>query len=232
MSQLGFGNSFGFIGKDYALVASDCSVPRSIVTMKSYDDKIQKVSSRTLFALTGDVGDRKNFAEFITRNLKWYQFRNGRSLDNEGIANMTRNTLAQSLRRNPYLTFVIQAGFDLDTNEPSLYWFDYFGSMARPNATAQGLCSYFLLSLFDRHWKKGMDLNDGLELVKLCIDQLQKRYVIKTSAFIIKIVDKDGVRQIDLTKNISLDRKDVDPDAKKTVTGIPEAMKDSQNQPK
>ena len=58
MSQLGFGNSFGFIGKDYALVASDAAVPRSIVTMKAYDDKIQQVASRTLFALTGDVGDR------------------------------------------------------------------------------------------------------------------------------------------------------------------------------
>ena len=159
--------------------------------------------------------------------------RNSRVLDNEGIANMTRNTLAQAIRRNPYLTFVIQAGFDVDTNKPSLYWFDYFGSMARPNATAQGLCSYFLLSLFDRHWKEGMNLDEGLELVKLCIDQLQKRYVIKTSAFIIKIVDKDGIRQIDLTKNIALDRKDVDPNAARTVTGIPNAIsKDNQDQPK
>ena len=150
--------------------------------------------------------------------------RNGRTLDNEGIANMTRNTLAQSIRRNPYLTFVIQAGYDIDTDKPSLYWFDYFGSMATPNATAQGLCSYFLLSLFDRHWKKDMNEDEGLQLVKLCIDQLQKRYVIKTSAFIVKIVDKDGIRQIDLTKNISLDRKDVDPNAPKTVTGIPNAI--------
>ena len=159
--------------------------------------------------------------------------RNNRTLDNDGIAAFTRNTLAQAIRRNPYLVFVIQAGFDLDTNKPSLHWFDYFGSMSKPTATAQGLCSYFLLSLFDRHWREGMDLDEGLKLVKLCIDQLQKRYVIKTSAFIIKIVDKDGIRQIDLTKNIALDRKDVDPDAPKTVTGIPEPIdKDSQNQPK
>lgn len=65
MSQLSFGNSFGFVGKDYALVASDCAVPRSIITMKSYDDKIQKVSSRTLFALTGDVGDRYVIIHFF-----------------------------------------------------------------------------------------------------------------------------------------------------------------------
>jgi len=221
MSQLSFGNSFGFIGKDYALVASDCSVPRSIITMKSYDDKIQKVASRTLFALTGDVGDRKNFGEFIERNIKWYEMRNSRSLDNEGIANFTRNTLAQAIRRNPYLVFVIQAGFD-EEKGPSLYWMDYFGTLSTPTATAQGLCSYFLLSLFDRHWKKDMTLDEGLKLVEMCIDQLSKRYVIKLQQFIIKIVDKDGIRQIDLAKRITLDKKDVDPDAPKGVTGMPQ----------
>eukprot|EP00483_Globobulimina_turgida_P001882 UN01884 len=221
MSQLGFGNSFGFIGKDYALVASDCSVPRSIVTMKSYDDKIHKVAPQTLFALTGDVGDRKNFGEFIERNIKWYEMRNSRTLDNEGIASLTRNTLARAVRRNPYVVFVIQAGFDLEKG-PSIYWMDYFGSLAKPNATAQGLCSYFLLSLFDRHWKKDMDLDEGLKLVEMCINQLSKRYVIKTSAFIVKIVNKDGIRQIDLSKRITIDKKEVDPDAPKTVTGMPQ----------
>merc|ERR1712154_722698 len=147
--------------------------------------------------------------------------RNSRSLDNEAIANFTRNTLAQALRRNPYMTFVIQAGWDEEMG-PSLYWMDYFGSLAKPNATAQGLCSYFLLSLFDRHWKKDMDLEQGLELVGKCIDQLSKRYVISLQSFIVKIVDKDGVRQIDLAKKVSLEKKEVDPDAPKGVTGMPQ----------
>eukprot|EP00483_Globobulimina_turgida_P012063 UN12085 len=147
--------------------------------------------------------------------------RNSRTLDNEGIASLTRNTLARALRRNPYVVWVIQAGFDSEKG-PSLYWMDYFGSLAKPTATAQGLCSYFLLSLFDRHWKKDMDLDDGLQLVEMCINQLSKRYVIKTSAFIVKIVDKDGIRQIDLSKRITIDKKEVDPDAPKTVTGMPQ----------
>ena len=168
--------------------------------------------------------NRKNFGEFIERNIKWYEMRNGRTLDNEGIANFTRNTLAQSIRRNPYLCFVIQAGYDAEKG-PSVYWMDYFGSLAKPNATAQGLCSYFLLSLFDRHWKKDMTLDEGLKLVEMCIEQLSKRYVISLQQFIVKIVDKDGIRQIDLAKRVSLDTKEVDPDAPKTVTGIPEAKK-------
>merc|ERR1712129_56812 len=139
-----------------------------------------------------------------------------------GIANMTRNTLAQSLRKNPYMVFVIQAGYDAEKG-PSLYWMDYFGSLASPNFSAQGLCSYFLLSLFDRHWKEGLDVEEGLALVKMCIDQLAKRYVISLKSFIVKIVDKDGVRQIDLTKRVVLDKKEVAPNAPKTVTGIPVA---------
>ena len=50
--------SFGFVGGDYALLASDCSVPRSIVLMKSYEDKILELGTQTLFALSGEVGDR------------------------------------------------------------------------------------------------------------------------------------------------------------------------------
>mmetsp|Transcript_14882 Transcript_14882/g.22451 ORF Transcript_14882/g.22451 Transcript_14882/m.22451 type:complete len:226 (+) Transcript_14882:41-718(+) len=224
MSQLGFGNSFGFIGKDYALVATDCAVPRSIITMKSYDDKIQKVADQTLFCLSGDVGDRKNFGEFIGRNLKWYEMRNGRKLDNDGIANFTRSTLAQSIRRNPYMVGVIQAGYE-ETSGPCMYWFDYFGTMSTPKATAQGLCQYFLLSLFDRHWKAGMSLEEGLTLVELCIEQLSKRYVISLQSFIVKIVDKNGVRQINLNKQVKLEQTKIDMDAPKTATGIPTALK-------
>merc|ERR1712157_685535 len=140
----------------------------------------------------------KNFGEFIERNLKWYEMRNSRTLDNEAIANFTRNTLAQAIRRNPYVTFVIQAGWD-EEKGPSLYWMDYFGSLAKPNATAQ-----------------------GLDLVRMCIDQLSTRYVIKLQSFIVKIVDKDGVRQIDLKKKVTLDQKKPIKDAPPTVTGIPQ----------
>ena len=144
MSQLAFGNAFGFTGKDFALLAVDCCVPRSIVVMKSNDDKILKISDKTMFALIGDVGDRKNFGEYILRNIKWYQMRNGKSLTNKEIANYTRNTLAYSIRNNPYLTWIIQAGFD-DKVGPSLYWMDYFGSLATVNTAAAGLAQYFLL---------------------------------------------------------------------------------------
>jgi len=87
--------------------------------MKQFEDKITPIASHTLFALAGEVSDRNNFAEFIQRNLKWYEMRNGRTLSNHGIANFTRNELAYALRRNPYHVNILQAGYDTKTG-PSL----------------------------------------------------------------------------------------------------------------
>jgi len=200
--------SFGFVGKDFALVACDCSVPRSIVLMKSYEDKILELGASTLFALSGEVGDRKNFGEYIVRNMKWYEMRNGRKLDNDAIANFTRNELAIAIRKNPYQVNILQAGFD-DKKGPCIYYIDYLGCMQKLNTAAQGYCGYFLYSLFDRHWKKGMNVEEALNLVEMCMEQLGKRFLINMKTFVVKIVDKNGIRQIDIAKIVNTERKEI-----------------------
>lgn len=43
-----------------------------------------------------------------------------------------------------------------------------------------------------------MTLAEGKDLVKKCIAELQTRFMLNQKAFMIKMVDKDGVRIIDL----------------------------------
>lgn len=202
--------AFGFVGKDFTILACDCSVPRSIVLMKEYEDKILKIGGYTAFALTGEVSDTKNFSEYIDRNVKWYEIRNGRSLTNDAIANYTRNELATALRSSPYYVNLLQGGYDEKTG-PCLYYMDYLACMQKLNTAAHGYCSYFLYSLFDRHWKDNLSLDDGLKLVEMCIEQLHKRFLINMQAFIVKIIDKNGVRKIDIFKDYKLKKvEDVD----------------------
>ena len=134
--------------------------------------------------------------------------RNGRKLDNFGIANFTRNELAMSLRRNPYHISLLHAGYDSKSG-PCLYYMDYLGSLQKLNTGAQGYCGYFLYSLFDRHWKKDMSIEDGLKMVELCMGQLSKRFLINMKSFIVKIVTKEGIKQIDISKIVKLEHKEV-----------------------
>lgn len=54
-----------------------------------------------------------------------------------------------------------------------------------------------MLSTLDRYWKKNLSLEDGLDVIRKCIAEVQKRLVISQPRFSIKMVSKDGIKVID-----------------------------------
>lgn len=105
--------------------------------------------------------------------------------------------MAKALRKGPYQTNLLLAGFDRP-NEVSLYHMDYFGAMAKVNFSAHGYASNFILSIFDRDWRPDMTVEEGLGVLRKCVNELHTRFLISQPNFVIKIVDKDGVRLIQL----------------------------------
>ncbi|KAG8678239.1 Proteasome subunit beta type-4, partial [Ceratobasidium sp. 428] len=67
--------SIALTGADYVLVASDMSVARSIVRMKSNEDKTKILGPNLVMAYSGEPGDTIQFAEYVERNLRLYQMR-------------------------------------------------------------------------------------------------------------------------------------------------------------
>lgn len=147
------------------LVCSDTAATQSIVTMKVDEDKLVPIDDHKLFALSGEAGDRVNFADYIIANTRLYALRNNISLSTKAVANFTRGELATALRKSPYHTNLLLAGFDKDTG-PALYWCDYLASLHHMNICGTGYGSYFVLSLFDKLWKPDITENEALELMK------------------------------------------------------------------
>ena len=56
--------------------------------------------------------------------------------------------------------------------------------------------SYFVLSLFDRLWKKDMTEAEALELMEKGVAEVKRRLVIAPPSFIVKVIDKDGIRLV------------------------------------
>jgi 20S proteasome subunit beta 4 len=71
---------------------------------------------------------------------------------------------------------------------------DYLAAMTKVNYGAHGYASNFILSVFDRDWKKGFSVEQGLEVIKKCIHELHTRFLISQPNFTIKLVDKDGIK--------------------------------------
>jgi len=191
--------SFALTGKGYVLVAADTTAARSIVKMKSDEDKIKALSPHLLMAFSGEPGDTVNFAEYVERNLRLYHIRHTHALRPASAASWIRRSLAESLRsRSPYSVNLLLGGYDTATHTPELYWVDYLGTLTSVPFGAHGYGSYFALSLLDRYHDPEASLEEGLATLQRCIDEVSKRLVVSPGKYKVKVVDKDGVREIEL----------------------------------
>lgn len=177
------------------VLASDQANARSIVLYQSNLDKITSLSSHSAMAVSGPNADMVNFTEYIAKNIKLYELANdGMKLSTHAQANFARRQLAQALRKGPYQVNCLIGGYDESTQSSSLYWMDYLASLQKTPFGAQGYASNFTLSIMDRDWKQGLNESQAVEIVEKCIMELQTRFLIAQSNFIIKVIDKDGVR--------------------------------------
>ena len=82
---------------------------------------------------------------------------------------------------------------------------DYLGNMRKLPYGAHGYCGYFIMSTFDRYYRKGLSLDDAILLCRKAIAEIKLRFMIDTGNYMCKVVDKDGVREIDLGEDWVLD---------------------------
>lgn len=189
----------GMVGDGFTLVAADTQQSRSVVMMKTNLDKMITLSSKTVMLLGGEVGDCTHFGEFIQKNLKLNQLRNGHECSPHGAAHYTRTQLAKALRsRNSYQCNLLLGGFD-EEEGPSLYWIDYLAAMAKVPFAAHGYGSFFTLSTMDAHYKPGMSLEEALDLLRKVITEINTRFVMNIPRYIVRVADKDGVREVDFS---------------------------------
>ncbi|KAJ3009584.1 hypothetical protein NUW54_g2736 [Trametes sanguinea] len=193
--------SFALTGKGYVIVAADTTAARSIVKMKVDEDKIKVLSPHLLMATDNDltVGDTVQFAEYIERNIRLYHIRNTYALRPPSAASWIRRSLADSLRsRRPYAVNLLVGGYDTSTHTPHLYWIDYLGTMSEVPFAAHGYGAYFALSLLDRYHDPEASVEEGLVTLRRCLDEVAKRLVVTPEKYKVKIVDKDGVREVEI----------------------------------
>ena len=82
---------FGLTGKDYAILASDMAIARSILVYKHDVDKVSKLDDHKIIVGAGVQADNVNFVEYISKNFKLYTLRNEMTLDTKAGANFVRN---------------------------------------------------------------------------------------------------------------------------------------------
>jgi len=180
------------------VLATDQVNARSILMYQQNLDKIAELSSHSAMGVSGPNCDLVNFSEYISKNLALYELSNdGMRLSTHAQANFCRGELAKALRKGPYQVNVILGGYDEKVpTGGSMYVMDYLGSCTKQNYGAQGYASNFCLSIMDRDWTEGLTEGQAVTLVEKCMKELEMRFLINQKNFIIKVIDKEGVRTL------------------------------------
>lgn len=185
----------GLCGPDWVIIAADSSISSSIICMSEEYDRIVEIDHRTALAMCGETGDSLQLSEYIQGNVALYKFRNSVELSSEAMSHFIRSIMAESIRNNPYEVNMLMGCYD---GKPSLYFLDYLGTLQKITYGAQGYCSYFVLSVFDKYYKDNMTLEEGKVLMKKALDQIKKRFTVAPHGFIVKLINKDGVQRIEI----------------------------------
>ena len=206
----------GIKGDGFVLLCSDTAATQQIITIKHDEDKLVEIDERILMGVSGEPGDRVQFSEYVGANVRLSALRNETRLSTSAVAHYARGELAAALRKRPYSTNLLIAGFDehLDGSggnsggkgkekegeekekegEASLFWMDYLATMHKMNIAGTGYGSYFVLSMLDRLWRPKLKVEEALEMMEKGVAEVLKRLVVAPPAYVIKIVDKDGIR--------------------------------------
>ena len=121
--------------------------------------------------------------------------RNGVKLTTHAAANYMRGEKSYNLRRRMSVVDMLVGGYD-EAAGPSLYFIDYLASMQKLDKGAHGYCGFFCNSLLDAHWKPGMSVEEALQLLALCAAEMKRRFSIGMPKWMVKVVDKNGTRQV------------------------------------
>ncbi|KAL0962452.1 hypothetical protein UPYG_G00340170 [Umbra pygmaea] len=187
----------GIQGKDFVIVAADNVAASSIIQMKQDQDKMFKLSDKILLLCVGEAGDTVQFAEYIQKNIQLYKMRNGYELSPTAAANFTRKNLADYLRsRTPYHVNLLLAGYDA-VDGPGLYFMDYLSALAKAPFAAHGYGAYLTLSIMDRYYRPDLTRDEAVELLRKCIEELNKRLIINLPSFTVRLIDKDGIHDLE-----------------------------------
>lgn len=89
------------------------------------------------------------------------------------------------------------AGYN-ELDGPELYWVDYMASLNKIPFAAHGYAAFFCMSLMDRFYQKNPSLEEAKDIMRKCIAEISKRMIVNLPKYVVKVVDKDGVRDIEL----------------------------------
>lgn len=187
----------GITGRDFVIMAADRNAARSIVVMKRGEDKFRDLTSTCTLCYSGEPGSATSFVELLQARIRLHELCHETPLTVHAAAHYARRMLADELRTpSAYQTNLLVGGMERgEEGTGRLFWIDHLGTLTETPFAAHGYAAYFVLALLDRHYRGGLSVEEGMGLLKMCLEELKTRFIVNLPQFTVRVIRSTGIEE-------------------------------------
>jgi len=190
----------GIVCKDGIVMAADRQSTAGNMIMNKDSEKIKHVNDYVLFAGTGMVSDIQKSIKLAAAELRLKELRSKSHPSVKNAANLIANIIYQSIRQPTMLQFMVGsliAGVNED-GSTELYSIDPSGSIVQVKEYDANFGSGmpYVLGLLERQYKKGISVEQGVELAIEAIKSSTQRDTGSGFGIDVFTITKEGIKKV------------------------------------
>ena len=182
----------GVVCKDGVVLASEKRVSYGSFVMSKAGKKVFKISEKIGVACAGLVSDMQILVREMEAYIKLFKIEAGRPMSVKSASKMMSNLLFNN-RLFPLITQTIIGG--VDDEEPAMYVLDVLGSNIPDKFTAVGSGAEIAIGVLEDHYKEGLTVEEGKELVTTAIKSAISRDAMSGDGIDFLTITKNGTKE-------------------------------------
>ena len=191
---------FGIVCKDGIVMAADRQATAGNVVMSKSERKVFTVNDYLVVSGCGIAGDIQRVPKILAAELKLKELRSHLRPSVKEAASLLNNMSYTGIRQPsviPQQAGFLIGGFDEDGSY-ELYTIEPAGSIKKVEDYDANFGSGmpYVLGLLERQWKKGMSMEEGIELAKEALKSSTQRDTGSGYGIDIFTITKEGIKKV------------------------------------
>jgi len=198
----------GLVCKDGVVLATEKRATKGHMISHKDTKKLFQVTDNIGMTIAGLVADGQVLTRYLRSEVELYELKR-KKIMSVGAATTLLSNIMMGRRMFPYYVGLILGGIDPD-GSGKIYSIDPLGGAILDDYVAEGSGSQFVYGVLEDHYKKDMDVNEGVELATLSLLVSSSRDSASGDGINIATITEDGFEYIDgkeIEKKISELRK-------------------------
>jgi len=189
----------GIVCKDGIVMAADRRVTAGNLIVGKNFKKVMKINDYLVISWTGSVSDAQRISKLVPAELRLKELRTKQRPSVVEAANLVANIAYNGIRQPsmmPFIAGTLVAGFNED-GSTELYSIEPAGSVMKIEDYDANFSSGmpFILGLLERQYKKGMTIEQTIELAIEALKSSTQRDNASGNGMDIFTITKDGIKK-------------------------------------